>query len=113
MKYIFAKKIMFEVEADSLENAYKVMKAVDEDSLLDGAAREDIEDAADRKDLWDIIDNYDVDVLDSDYEGTEDEDDPEERLYDYLTNNDNTKETSDADRIVENLANTIRHILNL
>lgn len=113
MTYHFVKKVMFEVEADSLENARKVMKAVDEDSLLDDAAREDFEDAADRKDLWDIIDNYDVDVLDSEYEYAEDEDDPEERLYAYLANSDNTKETSDADRIVENLANTIRHILNL
>lgn len=111
MKYIFVKKVMFEVEADSLENAYKAMKEVDKDSLLDDTAREDFEDAAGRKDLWDVIDNYDVDVLDSEYVGTEDEDDPEECLYDYLTNGDNTKKTSDIDRIAENLANIIKNIL--
>lgn len=94
MIYHFVKHIGFDIKADSLEQAQEIMNRVDEYNDISDSASDAI---------WDALkDTYNIDTLsdefdelykncdahegDSEYVGyTEDTDDPEERLYDYLT----------------------------
>ena len=95
MVYHFVKHIGFDIKADSLEQAKEIAEAIDEyeddysgikdvayDTMIDA-----IDDALDVGVLReDFYDNCDAHVGKTEYAGyTDDEDDPEERLYDYLT----------------------------
>lgn len=105
MVYHFVKHIGFDIKADSLEQAKKIAKAIDEcDVSIEDTACDVMLDAID--DVVDVDnDNYD-DIFDdsvthageTEYVGyTEDTDDPEERLYDYLTDDSADDDYDDSD----------------
>lgn len=97
MVYHFVKHIGFDIKADSLEQAKEIAEAIDDyddegNSIKDVAMDtmfDAIDDALDVGILReDFYDNCDAHVGNTEYVGyTEDEDtdDPEERLYDHLT----------------------------
>ena len=93
MVYHFVKHIGFDIKADSLEQAKEIVEAIDDDTdSIEDAAYNSMENAIDYAlDVGvlreDVYDNCGVHAGDSEYVGyTEDDaDDPEERLYDYLT----------------------------
>ena len=104
MVYHFVKHIGFDIKADSLEQAKEIAEFIDDDtSNIEDAAYDSmvnaIDDALDVGVLReDFYDNCDVHAGDSEYVGyTEDADDPEERLYDYLTDDDDDYDDSDDD----------------
>ena len=87
MVYHFVKHIGIDVEADSLETATEV---VDDLVNHDDFIEDEIADCIGYGDFANDIDDFDVHIGHAEYVGyTEDEEsDPEERLYDYLTDED-------------------------
>ena len=102
MVYHFVKHIGFDIKADSLEQAKEIVEAIDEATDIEDVAYDTMIDAIDdvldvgvlREDVYDDCDAH---AGDSEYVGyTDDEDDdPEERLYDYLTGADDEDEEDD------------------
>ena len=89
MVYHFVKHIGIDVEADSLETATDL--ANDLDNYYDECIEDVIDEVLSESDFAEDVDDYDVHVGYTEYAGyTEDEntDDPEKRLYDYLTGED-------------------------
>lgn len=104
MVYHFVKHIGFDIKADSLEQAQEIMKEADtysgniEDKAFDAIwdALDNVLDVGVLRD--DVYDDCDVHSGDSEYVGcTDDEDDPEKRLFDYLTDADEDDEDDDED----------------
>lgn len=105
MVYHFVKHIGFDIKADSLEQAKEIAKAIDEgddvsiedtacDVMLD--AIDDVLDGSENCMYDDVYDNSVVHAGKTEYVGyTEDTNDSEERLYDYLTDADDEDEEDD------------------
>ena len=95
MKYRFEKKIVYDVEADSLDDARGIMKINDFESyFLKDVAQEELEDSIgswsigldiDEDEVFAMMDCCDVEILDSEYVGENSKNDPEKRLYNHLT----------------------------
>ena len=94
MKYRFEKKIVYDVEADSLSDAREIMKINDFDSLIKDIVQGDLEDSVgswsigldiDENEVLAMIDCCDTKVFDSEYVGGNSKNDPEKRLYNHLT----------------------------
>ena len=87
MVYHFVKHIGIDIEADSLEMATEIVDDLDN---YDKYIEDKIADCIEYGDFADEAEDYDVHIGHAEYVGyTEDEtSDPEERLYDYLTEDD-------------------------
>ena len=111
MVYHFVKHIGFDIEADSLEQARVVMAEIDDCNGIEDTAYDAIFDAI--RNTYDLdttseefdafYDNCDAHAGNSEYVGyTDDEgNDPEERLYDYLTDADEDDDEDVAYRLTD------------
>ena len=108
MVYHFVKHIGIDVEADSLETAKKIVADLDNyDEYVEEYIKDNMDECIEYGDFADEAEDYDVHIGNAEYVGyTEDEkNNPEKRLYDYLTGEDDGVRYAITDKGRDFLAN--------
>ena len=107
MVYHFVKHVGFDIKADSLEQAKEIAEAIDDTNNIEDVAYDTMFDAID--DVLDVgvlrdefYDTCDAHAGETEYVGcTDDEDDPEKRLFDYLTDADEDNDEDATYRLTD------------
>lgn len=91
MVYHFVKRIGIDIEAESLEKAAEVIEDMESD-FIDDEIGDFLGVVAYDTDHADNIDSFSTDCNYTEYVGGAEEDDPEKRLYDYISGNDDEED---------------------